>query len=128
MRLKLRKRIGKSYKSRGKPDEKSTTIHVWDINLLAKINNRHRIWAFISGKMGFGPVVSRRLSRILLMLEAGLITKSQYGAYHFHDEPKAPVVREMRVEIGRGGVLLTKLPQLSTPPTMPDFSKVFEGK
>ena len=62
------------------------------------------------------------------MLEAGRITKSQYGAYHFFDTPKAPIVREMRVAIGRGGVLLTKLPQLSPPATMPDFSKVFEGK
>lgn len=63
-----------------------------------------------------------------MLVDAGRITKSQYGAYHFHDEPVAPVVREMRVSLGSNGVSLTKQNNAAVPVTMPDFSKVFGGK
>lgn len=128
LRRRIAKYRGESCRYRPKPHEKSTKIRIWDIILLAKIDPPRKLWLFLKGEYKFGPVVTRRLSRIVMLVDAGRITKSQYGAYHFHDEPVAPVVREMRVSLGSNGVSLNKQNNAAVPVTMPDFSKVFGGK
>jgi hypothetical protein len=128
MRRRIQKYRGIRARTRPKPGDKSTKIAVHDIFLLVGSLNMSRLWDFVLGRKNFGRIISRRLSRILILLDAGRITKSQYGVYHFHDEPVAPVVREMRVSLGGAGVALSKMQQDKTMPVMPDFNKVFEGR
>jgi hypothetical protein len=128
MRRRIQKYKGKKAYSRPKPGQKSTKIAIWDINLLIRLDNLKRLWDFVLGRKNFGRIVSKRLSRILLLLDAGRITKTQHGVYHFHDAPVVDPVREMRVSLGGAGVVLNKMQQDKAIPSMPDFSKVFEGR
>ena len=83
---------------------------------------------YLAGKLNFGNIRGRRLSRIIRLVEAGMITKIKHKKYVFHDHPVGEPLREMRVNIGVGGVSLTKVQQAAPPKTMPDFKSVFGGK
>ena len=110
---------------RGQP--RSTKIRLWDLAILMKV---HEVTfrEYIRGKKNFGNIRGRRLSRIIRLVEAGMITKIKHGKYVFHDHPVGEPLREMRVNIGVGGVSLTKVPQAAPPKTMPNFSTIFKGK
>lgn len=131
LRLKLRRRVGKSSPYRPKPGtEKSTKICIRDIALLARAHDRS-IRNFVWGKPntpGYataGQKTLERVNKILDMVNGGYITKTQYGAYHFWDEPQVPpvVTRRINLESGRimPGITMPKAPQ-----RMPSFATVFK--
>jgi hypothetical protein len=133
LRLKLRRRIGKAANYRPKPGaEKSTKICLWDIALLARAHLRS-VRNFADGKPhipGYataGQKTLRRVNEILDLVNGGYITKTQYGAYHFWDDPHVPpvVTRRINLDTGRimGGISTPKKPQ-----RMPSFGTVFGSK
>jgi len=110
---------------RGQP--RSTKIRFWDLAILMKDHeNNFRKW--IAGNLNYGNIRRRRLSRIIRLVDAGMITKIKHGKYVFHDHPVGEPVREMRVNIGVGGVSLTKVQQAAPPKVMPNFATIFKGK
>jgi hypothetical protein len=130
LRLKLRRRVGKTYTCRPKPGtEKSTKICVYDIALLARANLRG-VRNFLYGKPNIpghstcGQKTLARIDKVLDMVNAGLILKTQYGSYHFYETPqvKPVVTRTVNLDTGRitGAVSTTKAPQ-----KMPSFTTVF---
>ena len=106
--------------------EKSTEFHLSDILLLSKINNEKRFYDFIMGRTTFGPVVRARLTKVVMTLDSGCATKSQFGVYHFYDKPVVPPKREMTISFGSGGI---KMGVQSKPdsPKMPAFMEIFKG-
>ena len=82
----------------------------------------------MSGNYTFARKTLVRLTRVMLLLDAGRITKNQYGVYQYHDAPVTTVVREMRVSLGGAGVSLTRLPVVEAPKAMPNFDNIFGGK
>ena len=126
----LRRRLSRYKRGKGKKIDykiNSTVICINDILLLSKINNKKRLWDFLMGRATFGRVVRKRLTDLVLLLDAGRITKTQYGAYHFHDEPVGVVVREMSVRIFGAGISLTRGAELKPQAKMPDFGAIFKG-
>ena len=110
---------------RGQP--RSTKIRYWDLAILMKDHEQNfRKW--IAGNLNYGNIRRRRLSRIIRLVDAGMITKIKHGKYVFHDHPVAQPVREMRVNIGVGGVSLTRVQNEAPPKAMPDFKSVFGGR
>ena len=114
-----------------KKAEKSNKICLWDIEVLAKID-RVTFHEIIKGqkvvhpKRTFGEKRQRRLSRILVLLEAGRITKTQHGVYTIHDEPvKQPDNKRMSVKIGAGGLTLGVAKSYEPPKGLPNFLSVF---
>lgn len=121
---------GSASKYRPKPGTaKSTKIRIRDIALLSYVDRPH-IFHFISGKMKFGKIKLKRLSKILILADSGRITKSQFGVYHFHDEPQAKPVsdRRLNIDLIGGKVSMTLESKRLSPSTFPDFSKIFGGK
>lgn len=101
MRRRLQKYIGERHRHYPESGVKSDKIHIWDIALLTNLQQKpSRLWNFVSDKASFGPIVSKRLSRIIILLDNKMITKTQYGVYHFHEAPVAPVVKEMTFSLG----------------------------
>lgn len=121
----LRYKGPKSPGPRGQP--RSTKIRLWDLAILGKFDEQD-FRKFCRGKKNFGNIRGRRLSRIIRLVEAGMITKIKHRKYVFHDHPVGEPLREMRVNIGVGGVSLTKVQQAAPPKTMPDFKSVFSGR
>jgi hypothetical protein len=106
---------------------KSTKIGLWDIAILAQINQTN-FYDWIYGYKKFGPVRQRRLSRIIRLLDGGYITKSQYKHYIIHDHPVVPPKVHLKVVVGVEGVRL-QMPAPEKPPSgMPSFGKIFGGK
>lgn len=94
----------KSKSERPKPGTgRSTTIRIMDIALLSRIH-RENLRLFMARKINFGPVRQLRLYKVLLQVEGGLITKSQYGVYHFHDTPQRAPVRIMQLDFSTGRI------------------------
>ena len=110
IRRMLRRRCGKKESVRPKSGEgKSTTIRIRDIALLARIDQED-LFKFSkrvpqSDGSRFGLKVLKRLTDILLQVDAGLITKSQYGCYHFWDTPQVKPVKEMKFNLGTGRIM-----------------------
>ncbi len=127
LRRKLLRYRGKPCRKKPTPADKSTTFQLWDIFLLAKVNNNKRFYDFLMGRTTFGPVVRARLSKIVDILDGGYATKTQYGVYHFYDKPVAPVHREMTINLGSGGIKLGIKPETSIP-KMPSFMEMFKGE
>lgn len=132
----LRRYVGKSSskypgKNPKKGEGKSTVIHISDIALLMRVQ-RPKLTFFsldskrIEGK--FGLILMGRLINILQQLEAGLITKSQYGVYHFHDEPVVKPRREMRMSFGGGMAKIMPGVKVATYDRLPGFKKLFGEK
>ena len=130
LRLKLRRRTGKAANYRPKSGtEKSTKICLWDIALLAKTDIRG-IQNFllnkpnIPGYSTMGMKTLARLNEVLDSVNGGYITKTQFGSYHFWDEPQvAPVVtRRINLDTGTimGGISVPKKPH-----RMPSFKELF---
>ena len=108
-------------------DEKSTTVRVWDIAVLCDIDHM-TLYKYLRCKISFGEKRRIRLSRIIRLLDAGMITKSQYGVYQIHDKPVVKPTTELKVSISLDkGVSIAKGNKESTPSVMPDFSKIFGG-
>ena len=130
VRRMLRRRAGKSEKVRPKSGEgKSVNIRIRDIALLSRIDCEDlykfsKSLANCKGRM-FGLTRIRRLTNILLQVDAGLITKTQYGCYHFWETPQVKPVREMKMSLSSGkimpGIKEAKFAQ------MPSFKKIFGG-
>ena len=126
IRMKLRRRTGdRRNKIPVSGQGKSTTLRQFDIALLARIDNDD-LSKFNLGKLRFGKIVLGRLIDILIRIDAGLITKSQYGVYHFHDEPVAKPVREMRISLGQGKIMQGV--KVATYDKMPAFNTLFGRK
>lgn len=107
---------------------KSTKIVVWDIALMADIASCS-VFRFLAGTEKFGEKRRRKISRIVMLVDAGRVTKSQHGVYKFHDEPVAQAARGQRVNVDlRNGISLTNQMQEVAPPTMPEFLNVFGRK
>lgn len=115
---------GQCYRQRPTKNNKSTTFRVWDVAILAKVDYCD-LKKILRGKRTIGRIRIRRISRVLKQIEAGLVTKTQYGSYHFHDKPVKTAKREMRVMLGIGGVSMQKPVPARLPDTMPDFKSVF---
>jgi len=130
--MELKRRLGvfrgkacKSKSDRPKSGEgKSTTFRVHDIALLARIY-RNDLSNFLNGRLKLGPVKQGRLYNALLEVEGGLVTKSQYGVYHFHDTPQRPPVRFMQFDLATGRVRMAE--KEKGPGKMPGFDKLFGG-
>lgn len=126
---------------KGRTWQKSTTLVLRDIAQLANVDKRllHEICRgetdFRTPEPGrtkrrdtLGPRVRLRLSRILILIEAGRITKTQYKHYRFHETAQvAPAAPRLRVQVGTSGPALTPLPPLSAP-ALPSFATVFDLK
>jgi hypothetical protein len=130
IRRMLRRRAGKKESVRPKSGEgKSTTIRMRDIALLARLDNEDLIKfsrdiAKYNGKK-FGTVRIKRLTNILLQVDAGLITKSQYGVYHFHETPQVAPIKEMKFNMSTGKIMQgIKEAKFAT---MPSFKKILGG-
>lgn len=133
--MKLRRRVGVSHTARLKKDEpKSTKIVLWDIALLSRVEKK-ALTNFLRGQKwsaqrACATVGQKRLAvvnEILDRCNGGYITKSQYGVYHFHDEPVVAPVRNMRVNLATG--LIGK--EIISPPKfrqMPSFNNLFGDK
>lgn len=130
LRMKLRRRTGKVAKYRPKPGtEKSTRICVWDIALLARVPSP-ALDSFLYGKPNIpgnscmGMKTLARLNEVLDMVNAGLITKSQHGCYHYWDTPQVPPVKTAKINLDnlriQGALSTPKLPQ-----KMPSFNALF---
>lgn len=131
IRSALRRYRGKKSDTKFDTWEKSRKICLWDITLLAGIrfDSHYRVYRFLKGTYKFGKVVSKRLSDTIRLVDMGLVTKTQYGCYHFHDEP--PVKPEMKMQVqmvAGGGIRLTGQPAKVKEKEFPDFRKVFGGK
>jgi hypothetical protein len=127
--MELKRRLGvwrgKPQKKRTKSGEgKSTAFQLYDIALLARIY-RADLSNFMLGKVKFGEIKQRRLYSALLAIEGGLVTKSQYGVYHFHDAPQRPPVRFMKFDFSTGRVRMAN--KEKEPGKMPSFDKIFGG-
>jgi hypothetical protein len=125
IRRMLRRRAGKKESVRPKSGEgKSTTIRMRDIALLARIDQED-LFKFSKELKRFGLIKLRRLINILLQIDAGLITKSQYGCYHFWETPQVKPVREMRLNLSMGKIM----PGIKEAKfaTMPSFKKILGG-
>lgn len=133
LRLKLRRRTGKSANYRPKSGtEKSTKICVWDIALLARANMRG-VTSFLANKPripGYstcGQKTLERINKILDLVNAGLITKSQHGSYHYWTSPQVPpvVTRTINLDTGRisSAISTPKIPQ-----RLPSFGTVMGTK
>ncbi len=106
---------------------KSTKIYVWDIAPLADVY-RYDLFRWLAGKRPMGNIRKRRLSRIVRLLEAGMITKSQYGKYTFHVEPVNPPPPQMKISLGSDGISISKVSNTVVPKSMPDFKSIFGRK
>ena len=102
---------------------KSKTIAIHDVALMARIDISH-IKKFLNGseKLSKNGVV--RITRILNLINAGMVTKSQYGVYHFHNEPVVAPVREMTLSVLHG-LILPGVKIEKPPARMPSFDKLF---
>lgn len=121
----LRGKRVRSKNDRPKPGQgKSSTFRTHDIALLARVY-RNDLSNFINNKVTFGPTKLSRLYKALIEVEGGLVTKSQYGVYHFHDTPQRPPVRVMQLNLGTGRISMVK--KEKEPGKMPSFDKLFGG-
>lgn len=126
VRMRLRRHTGAKFTLLPKSGEgKSTTIRVMDIALLARVDP-FKLYKFSGGKFRFGLKRMERIIDILRQVDAGLITKAQQGVYHFHDEPVAKPVREMRVSLDTGRLMQGM--KVSTYQKMPSFKNILGGK
>ena len=128
--MKLRRRTGKPANYRPKRGtEKSTKICLWDIALLARANKRS-LASFLAnepaipGHSTAGQKTLERVNRILDLVNAGLITKSQYGSYHFWTTPQVPpvVTRTINLDTCR---ISSAVSTPKAPSKMPSFTSVF---
>lgn len=106
--------------------QRSTVLCVRDISYLAKVD-RHDMWHWLAGVRNFGTVRLRRVSRIVALCDAGMVTKRQSRQYTIHDHPVAQPMRVMRVTLGKDGIGLTRMQQAMPPKTMPDWMNIFGG-
>ena len=107
---------------------KSKRIVLWDIAILSRIA-KEQLARWSVGNFTLGRVRLARLTRIIRMCDAGLITKSQYGAYHFHDEPKIRPAIQLKVNVNlTDGIRLSNISKPASQTGMPDFSTIFKGK
>ena len=106
--------------------QRSTVLCVRDIAYLAKIDKMD-MWHWLWGTKPMGRVRLRRVSRVIALMDAGMVTKYKSGKYTIHDHPVAQPMRTMRVTIGARGIGLTRMQQAMPPKTMPNFSEVFKG-
>ncbi len=131
----LRKYAGVRARVRPKPgEEKSKNFTVWDIALICSLHDdRSRIYRFLKHEPKWGGLSKKALHRLnetITLLENRMITKSQYGVYHFHEKPVKPPVREMKVNLFGGVRLLPGVTQAITPKRteMPRFDSIFGRK
>lgn len=112
-------------KYRPKPGtEKSTKIRIWDIERLAGLYKLH-LFDWLYGTRNFGAVRLRRVSRIIELCDAGMITKAQYGVYQFHDKPVGQPMREMKLSLDAKGIKLGQAPKVEPKKEMPSFNQIF---
>lgn len=117
------KKVTSKYE-RPKPGEgKSTTFRLHDIALLSRIDHSD-ISNFLVHKEPFGKLRRERIWRIILQIEQGFISKTQYGVYHFHDEPKRKNVTVMQIDLNTGRFVEAKGEKVIQ---MPSFGKIFGG-
>ena len=126
----LRRRLavyrGKVFKRKPTIDDKSTEFHLNDIFILSKINNNKRFYDFMMGRTTFGPRIRARLTKIVMTLDGGYATKTQFGVYHFYNKPVVPPRVVMTVNLGAGGLRLG-VTQNNPAPKMPAFMDIFKG-
>lgn len=105
-RIRVRAGVWKGIKSCSVP--RSTQFRNIDIALLAKLT-KYDLYYWVHGRKltnsSFGRVRLQRLCDVVMRIDAGLITKSQAGVYHFHDTPQVPPVRTMRVSLLTGTIV-----------------------
>jgi hypothetical protein len=107
--------------------QKSTILRQYDIAYMSNIDIVN-FCRWMKGKIKFGKVRCRRVSRIILLCDAGRVQKLKHKKYIFHDKPFAQPLREMRVNIDlKDGLSLTRGMQPVAPPTLPSFNDVFKG-
>lgn len=113
---------------------KSKVMAQFDILLLAGLHtDKTSFYRFMKGGHHHGISNKRmlKLQEILVLCDNHMITKSQVGVYHYHDEPVKPPVKEMKVNLmGKGGPgLLPGVKQVEAPKRMkmPGFDRVFGG-
>lgn len=124
IKLKLGRRRGERAYYRPKPgEERSTTIHLWDIALLARID-KHDLYKFLSGKRSTGLKVLKRLCKTLDEVDSGCVTKTAYGCYHWHSTAQVPPVREMRIDLSSGRIT-GELRKAAPVRKMPRFERLF---
>ncbi len=109
---------------------KSRVIRKWDILMLCGLHReRTEVRNFLRGKYKFGKKVTERLSRIITLIQQGRITKTQYGVYHFHDEPVvAEIKKTMSISIGKSGLSISNSSPIKEEKRFPNFNHVFGGK
>lgn len=114
---------------------KSRVIALNDLLLLSGLEQaKSRVRRFIRGGPHYGISMKKmlRLQEVVILCDNHMITKSQVGVYHYHDEPVKPPVKEMKVNLfGKQGVqLLPGVKQVDAPRrmVMPGFDKVFGRK
>ena len=105
--------------------QKSTILRQYDIAFMAKIR-KDKMCDWMHGRMNFGKVRLRRITRVILLCDAGRVQKLKHRKYIIHDKPFVQPLREMRVNIGADGVGLTRVMQPVAPPTLPSFKDVFK--
>lgn len=113
---------------------KSRVIALNDLLLLSGLDRaKSRVRKFLRGGHHYGISMKKmlRLQEVVILCDNHMITKSQVGVYHYHDEPVKPPVKEMKVSLfGKGGVqMLPGVKQVSAPKRMkmPGVGKVFGG-
>lgn len=102
---------------------KSVQFRMWDIALLSRMPPS-MIYQYLIGRRNWKPLTKTRVYRTLLLIEQGLVTKTQHGVYHFHDEPQRPPVRVMKIDLGTGRITQEKEDSI---PRLPSFRKTFGG-
>lgn len=114
---------------------KSKVFSIYDLLLLSGLEQaRTRVRHFIDGRHHYGISMKKllRLQEVLILCDNHMITKSQVGVYHYHDEPVKPPVKEMKVSLfGNGGAqMMPGVRQVEAPKrmVMPGFGKIFGGK
>ena len=105
--------------------EKSTILRLYDLAFMAKIDLSH-FHKWLRG-VNFGHIRRRRLSRVVLLCDAGMVTKHKHTRYTIHDKPVEQPIREMRVTLGVDGVGMTTARPTITPATLPNFNELFKG-
>lgn len=130
MRRTLRRCTGKWRGRNIQPNKKITMLDIAlmsriERKLLGRFSNR-RLGKFSTHSAYMGLKRMARLCNILSQIDAGMITKSQYGVYHFHEQPVKPPVRTMQVSLGAGKIMPGM--KVATVQRMPSFNKLFGGK